>query len=327
MSILIALVVIIAVVILGLVVFTARTARKVEAALPPRGRFMQIDAERIHYVDRGGTGPAIVMIHGLGGNLMHFTYALADELSSNFRVIMVDRPGCGYSERPDRAPADLTAQAATLAKFVRGLALKQPLVVGHSLGGALSLAIALDHPDCVGALALIAPLTHVPDKVPDVFKGLIIRSPTLRKAIAWTLATPLGIRRGAEALKEVFGPEPAPSDFPVRAGGLLGLRPRAFCSASSDAVLANHVLPIGTYPETNGSFTNFKGRVQRITQAFPPPGNALTGLEAIARLSHAIDGKERPTDASAIFNEMAASEAPFEAMNFDALMPHGLPLK
>jgi pimeloyl-ACP methyl ester carboxylesterase len=107
----------------------------------------------------------------------------------------------------------------------------------------LSLAIALDHPDCAGALALIAPLTHVPEKVPDVFKGLIIRSPTLRKVMAWTLATPLGILRGEKALKEVFGQEPAPADFPVRAGGLLGLRPKAFCSASSDAVLAEHALP------------------------------------------------------------------------------------
>lgn len=243
MSILIALVVILVVAILGLVVFTARTARKVEAALPPRGTFVQIDGERIHYLDRGGAGPALVMIHGLAGNLMHFTYALADKLSGDFRVIIVDRPGCGYSERPDGAPADLKAQAATLAKFIRALGLKQPMLVGHSLGGALSLAIALDHPDCAGALALIAPLTHVPDKVPDVFKGLIIRSPTLRKVIAWTLATPLGILRGEQALKEVFGPEPAPADFPIRAGGLLGLRPKAFCSASSDAVLAEYVLP------------------------------------------------------------------------------------
>jgi pimeloyl-ACP methyl ester carboxylesterase len=247
MSTLIALIVIAAVVILivilGLVVFTARTARKVEAALPPRGKFMQVGSERIHYVDRGGAGPAIVMIHGLGGNLMHFTYALADELTGDFRVIIVDRPACGYSERPEGAPADLKAQAATLAKFMRALGLKQPLVVGHSLGGALSLAIALDHPDCAGALALIAPLTHVPDNVPDVLKGLIIHSPALRKVNAWTLATPLGIRRGAAALEEVFAPEPAPADFPIRAGGLLGLRPKAFCAASSDAVLAEYVLP------------------------------------------------------------------------------------
>jgi pimeloyl-ACP methyl ester carboxylesterase len=202
MSIILALIVTLTVAILGLVVFTARTARKVEAALPPSGRFIEIDGERIHYVDLGGTAPPLVMIHGLGGNLMHFTYALADRLTNDFRVIMVDRPGCGYSERPDGAPADLTAQAATLAKFMREFGLKRPLVVGHSLGGALSLAIALDHPDCVGALALIAPLTHVAE-VPDVFKGLFIRSPILRKVIAWTLATPLGILREGDTERGV----------------------------------------------------------------------------------------------------------------------------
>ena len=97
--------------------------------------------------------------------------------------------------------------------------------------------------------------------------------------------------------------------------------------ANETVQMANHVLAIGTYPETSGSFTNFKGRVQRIAQAFPPPGEALTGLEAIARLGHAIDGKDRAADATLIFNEIAASEAPFAGMSFDALTPHGLSLK
>ncbi len=91
--------------------------------------------------------------------------------------------------------------------------------------------------------------------------------------------------------------------------------------------MANHVLPIGTYPETDGTFTNFEGRVQRISQAFPPPGEALTGIEAIARLGHAIDGKDRPSDAASMFAQMASSEAPFEGLSFDGLMPYGAQLK
>ncbi|MFX8512336.1 alpha/beta fold hydrolase, partial [Acinetobacter baumannii] len=85
---------------------------------------------------------AVVMIHGLGGNMLHFGYAMADKLANDFRVVLVDRPGSGYSTRPDAAPATLTAQAGTIATLIRRLDLKQPLVVGHSLGGALSLAIA-----------------------------------------------------------------------------------------------------------------------------------------------------------------------------------------
>jgi pimeloyl-ACP methyl ester carboxylesterase len=243
MGIVLTLILIVAVIFAGLVWFAANTARKVEAAVPPCGQFMEIDGQRLHYIDTRGTGPAIVMIHGLGGTLWNYTYALVDKLSGEFRVIAVDRPGSGYSVRADDAPAKLSAQADTLAKFMRALGLKQPLLVGHSLGGALSLAIALNHPDCAGALALIAPLTHAQDDVPEPFQGLVVYSPALRKIIAWTLAVPMAIRRAPELLKIVFGPDAVPADYPTRGGGLLGLRPKSFYNTSSDLVVVNDDLP------------------------------------------------------------------------------------
>jgi pimeloyl-ACP methyl ester carboxylesterase len=243
MSILLALVLIVAAIVVGLMLFAANTARKVEAALPPRGQFIAIDGQRLHYVDSGGAGPAIVMIHGLGATLWNYTYALVDMLSGEYRVIAVDRPGSGYSTRADDAPARLGAQADTLAKFIRALGLKQPLLVGHSLGGGLSLKIALDHPDCAGALALIAPFTQVQDDVPEPFQRLVIDSRAMRKIIAWTLAIPLGIRNAPKLLKMVFGPDAVPADFPIRGGGLLGLRPTAFYNTSSDLVAANEDVP------------------------------------------------------------------------------------
>src|SRR3954463_10578222 len=243
MAFLFGLILLLALVIAGLVWFSARTARRVEAALPPRGQFVDIDGQRIHYVDLGGSKPPVVMIHGLGGNLLHFGYAMADKLSNDFRVILVDRPGSGYSTRPDDAPATLTAQAKTIATLIRRLGLERPLVVGHSLGGALALAIALDHPDCVGGLTMLAPLTHPQDDVPEVFRRALIPSPFVRKAIAWTLATPLGILRGPALVQMVFAPEPAPADFPIRAGGVLGLRPSAFYNTSSDLIAIGDVLP------------------------------------------------------------------------------------
>jgi pimeloyl-ACP methyl ester carboxylesterase len=243
MSILLALILIVALIVAGLVLFAANTARKVEATVPPCGQFVKIDGQRLHYLDTGGTGPAIVLIHGLGGTLWNYTYALADKLSGEFRVIAVDRPGSGYSTRSDDAPAGLGAQADTLAKFIRALGLKQPLLVGHSLGGALSLAIALDHPDCAGAVALIAPLTQVQEDGPEPFLGLVINSPLMRKIIAWTLAIPMSIRNAPRLLSIVFGPDPVPADFPTRGGGMLGLRPKSFYNTSSDAIAAMEDMP------------------------------------------------------------------------------------
>jgi pimeloyl-ACP methyl ester carboxylesterase len=260
------LVLLLAVLIGGLVWFTASTARKVEAALPPRGRFMEMDGERIHYLDSGGAGPAVVMIHGLGGNLLHFDYALAGRLAGEFRLILVDRPGSGYSTRAPGAVATLTAQAVAISKLIGALGLTRPLVVGHSLGGAVSLALALDHPDCVGGLALVAPLTHPQEEVSEVFRPLLVRSRLIRSLIAWTLATPLGIRRGPAALKEVFAPEAVVPDFALRAGGLLSLRPKAFCAASSDIVAINDVLPgyVSRYPSLDKPIGILFGTADRL---------------------------------------------------------------
>lgn len=222
--------------------FTLFTRRKVESLLPPRGRFIDVPGARLH-VHESGAGPAILMIHGLAGQLSHFTYGVAGQLERDHRVLAVDRPGSGHSTRTADAGAGLPDQAAALAALIGRLGLERPLVVGHSLGGAVALTLALEHPQQVGALALIAPLTRMMDEAPPVFKGLTIRSPFLRRLLAWTLAVPASIRNSRTALEQVFGPETAPADFALRGGGLLGLRPQAFLSASLDLQALPACLP------------------------------------------------------------------------------------
>src|SRR5260370_22856209 len=233
MALLIVVLALVVVSLSGLVIFTAVTARRVEKALPPGGRFIEVAGARIHYLDKD-SGPAIVILHGLGGQMGNFTYALLERLTGEFRVILMERPGSGYSTRAPRATGRLTEQAAIVAEFIRKLELERPLLVGHSLGGAIALGVALDHPEVVKGLALIAPLTHVPRHVPAPFRALDIKSNFLRWLLAWALCTPLGIRRGKAILDAIFSPEPAPADFPTRAGGILGLRPRSFYNTSKD---------------------------------------------------------------------------------------------
>jgi pimeloyl-ACP methyl ester carboxylesterase len=237
-TILIAVIVLLALAVLvaaGLVLYAAFLNRSIEKAVPPLGQFINVDGARIHYLDRG-RGDAIVLIHGLTGQMRNFTHSLVDLLTDEFRVIAIDRPGCGYSKRAPGASAGLTAQGDLIANFIRAMGLKRPLVVGHSLGGAISLAIALDHPECVGGLALIAPLTHPPERVPTPFRALVIQSSWRRKIVAWTIATPAAIRRGQETLATVFSPDKPPADFATKGGGLLVLRPKAFIGASEDVI-------------------------------------------------------------------------------------------
>jgi pimeloyl-ACP methyl ester carboxylesterase len=222
--------------------FTLTIRRKVSAALPPRGRFIDVPGARLHVHD-SGDGPPTLMIHGLAGQLSHFTYGIAGRLERDYRVVAVDRPGSGHSLREGDGCADLRDQAAALAALIAQLGLERPLVVGHSLGGAVALTLALEHPGKVGGVALIAPLTRIQDDVPPVFAGLTIRSPAMRRLVAWTLATPTSIRTGPATLDQVFGPEAVPEDFPIRGGGLLGLRPEAFLAASLDLQALPDCLP------------------------------------------------------------------------------------
>ena len=236
----------------GLVAFTWAVAKRIEATLPPSGRFLQVGDCRLHYVDEGA-GPAIVMIHGLSGQLLNFPEAGFAPLRRDYRVVAVDRPGSGYSTRPASAAATLSAQAATIAAFIRALGLDRPLIVGHSFGGAVALALALDHPECVGGLALLAPAPPPPYAQPRRFRGLAVRSPLMRRIVGWTIAIPSAMRNRAATMPILFGPEPVSPDFPISAGGLLGLRPSSYYAGSSDLVAMNDDFP--GYVARYGSIT------------------------------------------------------------------------
>jgi pimeloyl-ACP methyl ester carboxylesterase len=235
--------------VVGLMLFAIFIQRRVEAAVPPLGRFVQVGETRLHVVERG-VGPTLVLVHGLGAQLRNYTYALTARLTPNFRVICVDRPGCGYSTRPPQASASLLGQADTIAKLIVSLGLDRPIIVGHSYGGALALALALNHPAVVGGLALLAPLTHAQNAAPAAFRDLVIHSRLLRRLVAWTIAIPASMATGAKILDLVFRPDAVPVDFATAAGGLLALRPGQFFAASSDLVSVNDDLPAmqGRYP-------------------------------------------------------------------------------
>jgi pimeloyl-ACP methyl ester carboxylesterase len=81
----------------------------VTQAFPPEGQFLEVDGERIHYRSIGA-GPALVLVHGLGGQMRNFEYLPLAQLAQRWRVILVDRPGSGRSPRADEGKAGIAAQ-------------------------------------------------------------------------------------------------------------------------------------------------------------------------------------------------------------------------
>lgn len=274
----------------GLALFTLRTVRRVEAALPPAGRFVEVPGARLHVVERGGEGPTLLLVHGLAGQLCHFTYGIVDLLASRYRVVAVDRPGSGYSVRVPGCSAALGVQADALAALIDALKLGRPVVVGHSLGGAVALALAQRHPERVAGLALIAPLTHPVKEVHPAFAALKIGRPWLRSWVAWTLAVPAGLARRDTVLRLVFDPEAVPGDFGVRGGGMLTLRPSHFISACADLAAAPEDLPgmIRGYGAMRLPVRILYGRGDRILNP-REQGEALAGKVPGAELT-LVDG-------------------------------------
>ncbi|WP_411975545.1 alpha/beta fold hydrolase [Sulfitobacter faviae] len=222
---------------------TTQIARTwIEARVPQDGTLVDVDGTRLHVVDRG-EGPVIVLIHGLMGQLRNFPPKLVETLSEGHRVILVDRPGSGYSDPLPSGQDRISDQADAIAALIDRLELGAPTVVGHSLGGAVALSLALDHPARVGALALVAPATRPREEAPSAFGAIAVESSFIRRALSLTFATPLGLMIFDRAASEIFAPEPLPEAFATTGGGLLALPPDNYVAGGEDLVALRAALP------------------------------------------------------------------------------------
>jgi len=160
-----------------------------EVARP--GQVLHLDGLDIHYVDKG-QGPAVVLIHGLGGCLYNFRYNIS-ALSERLRVVALDLKGFGYSDRPPDADYSQTAQAELVAGFMERLGVGRAAVLGHSLGGAIALRLASLFPERVDRLILVAsaPPARLVPPLSDVAlrpilrlgTALVLHQPGLREAV------------------------------------------------------------------------------------------------------------------------------------------------
>ena len=91
------------------------------------------------------------------------------------------------------------------------------------------------------------------------------------------------------------------------------------------AQFADVVLPLATYLEGEGTFTNAAGRVQRFRAAFPPPGDARVGWLVLTELEGRIAGAEFAESADAVFARASKSVPAFAGLGYDALGEHGRP--
>ena len=215
-------------------VITFIGTRLIERAHPPRGRFVDVGGLRQHVVELGAdAGVPIVLVHGAGCNLEDMRLALGERLAARHRVILVDRAGLGWSERKGRRGSSPAYQAAILRDVLDRLGIERAVVVGHSWGGALATTFALDHPQRVAGLVLLAPpLYPFPRSMTWLYA--LFATPIFGWLYARTLALPLGFPFIGIGLGSAFLPQLPPHRYVKRTAALLLLRPATFLANARD---------------------------------------------------------------------------------------------
>jgi pimeloyl-ACP methyl ester carboxylesterase len=189
-----------------------RLARKAERQNPPLGRILDIDGVRLHVVEQG-TGIPLVLLHGNGSMIADFgSSGLLDLAARRHRVIAFDRPGFGHSSRPRGMIWTADAQADLIHAALRRLGTGPVLVLGHSWGASVAVAMAIRHPDAVRGLILASGYYYPSARLDAVaMSGAAV--PVVGDVLRHTVAPIAGRLMWPGLLRKIFGPAPVPAKF------------------------------------------------------------------------------------------------------------------
>jgi len=189
-----------------------RLATKAERDNPPRGRFIEVRGVHLHVVERG-QGEPLVLLHGNGSMVEDFESSGLIELAAQrYRVIAIDRPGFGHSARPRGEVWTDVAQAELIADALSEIGVSRAIVLGHSWGCSVAVALALNYPELVSALVLASGY-YYPSVRAEAVPSLGLQIPLLGDAIRHAVSPALARAMWPLLLRKLFGPAPTPEKF------------------------------------------------------------------------------------------------------------------
>jgi pimeloyl-ACP methyl ester carboxylesterase len=295
-------------------------AKRAERRNPPQGNFVTVDGVRLHYLDRGpaedSSKPAIVLLHGVGALTNEMTASgIVDALAADHRVIVFDRPGFGYSERPRGRIWTPAAQAALLRQALDRLGVERPVIIGHSWGTLVTLEMALRDPDRTAGIVLLSGYffpTFRPD-VPLLFWPAV---PIIGDVLRYAVSPWLGRLSKPLLYKWLFAPAPVTSSFAEEVPSELIFRPWHLRSAAAEvallipgaAALAGRYrelrLPTAIVAGPGDRVIGFERHSERLYQALP-----RSTLRALPRTGHMIHHSAPGAIAGVIRDMVRATQA------------------
>jgi pimeloyl-ACP methyl ester carboxylesterase len=147
----------------------------------PNSRFLNLDGDRVHFVDTGGDGFPVLLLHGILVSSWAWRRNLKPLRAAGLRPIAVCQKGFGWSGKgPVNSIADL---ANFIRRFADALDLERFGIIGNSLGGSVAVRLAIEYPDRVSKLMLASPAV-----LPPGFIGPFLRLQTPRLSPVYRLA-------------------------------------------------------------------------------------------------------------------------------------------
>jgi pimeloyl-ACP methyl ester carboxylesterase len=236
-------------------------------AFSPTGHQVEVRGASLNVVDLGrrdALGPPIVMIHGASSNLEVMRQPLGDRLAQNHRVILIDRPGHGWSTRVLSRDSTPAIQGRMIEEAMQKLGVGPVILVVHSWSGALGARMALDYPALVAGLVMLAPVTH-PWRGGVGWYNNAVTTPVIGPLLAYTVTLPLGLLIAEASARDVFLPQIMPDGFIRNTATPLLLRPREFLANAYDLVTLKAAVAAQAprYAEIEAPITVISGDVDK----------------------------------------------------------------
>lgn len=158
-------------------------------------RYIHVQGTRIRYVE-AGQGPAVILVHGLAASMYSWRHTIPPLSRAGYRVVAYDNRGFGFSDKPRRGYSNRD-YVDLLVALLDSLRIREAILVGHSMGGAIAAETALDHPDRVRGLVLVDAA------------GFGVRWPFLLRVARWPLVSAVferfrGRRMTARILRTLY---------------------------------------------------------------------------------------------------------------------------
>jgi pimeloyl-ACP methyl ester carboxylesterase len=259
------------------------------------GGKLRVSGHTVQLVDRG-TGPCVVVLHGNGSMLEDLSSSgLIDQLAGKYRVIALDRPGFGGTNRDTSGAWTPEREAALLSEVLAVLGVERAVLVAHSWGTLVALSLALRQPTSVNGLVLLSGYYYPTTRL-DVALQTPASLPIIGNLLRHTVLPLIGRLSAPAAFRELFRPLPVPQRYVDEYSVGMATRPSQLKSTADDTVsmpgaaraLSAHYgeinVPVHLIAGAEDGIVSTVEQSERLNEALP--SSSLEILEGVGHMTH-----------------------------------------